>query len=92
MTGKFELYSMVDCPFCDKAKELLYKNSVQYSYYVLNKDFDKKQLAERLGISPDSKITLPQIFLDNENIGGYSELKICFDAIRMMNHMKEQYK
>jgi glutaredoxin len=52
-------------------------------------EFTKEQLAFRLGVDPLSKITLPQIFLDNENIGGYNELKICLDAVKMMKHMQE---
>jgi glutaredoxin len=89
MIGTIELYSMDNCPFCEKAKKLLYDNKLLYKYYKLNMEFTKEQLAFRLGVDPLSKITLPQIFLDNENIGGYNELKICLDAVKMMKHMQE---
>ncbi len=89
MIGMIELYSMDNCPFCEKAKKLLYDNKFVYKYYSLNKDFTKEQLASRLGVDATSRITLPQIFLDNENIGGYNELKICLDAVKMMKHMQE---
>lgn len=89
MIGTIELYSMKNCPFCEKAEKLLSKNNMSYKYNLLNQNFTKHQLAERLGVDPDSKITLPQIFLDNESIGGYNELKICLDAVKMMKHMQE---
>lgn len=88
MIGSFEIYTMENCPFCTKAKELLWKNNVYFTEKKLNETFSKHDLANRLGVDTESRITLPQIFLDNENIGGYNELKICFDAIRMMKVMK----
>jgi glutaredoxin len=89
MIETIELYSMDNCPFCEKAKKLLYDNKFMFKYYNLNTDFTKEQLASRLGVDATSKITLPQIFLDNENIGGYNELKICLDAVKMMKLMQE---
>lgn len=87
--GKVEIYSMDNCPYCEKALKLLRKNDIDYNYYKLNIEFTKEQLALRLGVDIDSKITLPQIFLDNESIGGYNELKICLDAVKMMKYIKE---
>jgi len=88
MIGTIEIYSMNNCPFCVKAKELLYKNNLRYKEYQLNIHFFKEDLATRLNVAPTEKITLPQIFLDNDNIGGYNELKIVMDAVKMMKHMQ----
>lgn len=82
-----ELYSMDFCPFCEKAKKLLQDNKLLYICYTLNKDFTKENIAIRLGVEVTSKITLPQIFLDNHNIGGYTELKSCLDAVKMSRYM-----
>jgi len=88
MIGSFEIYTMDNCPYCIKAKDLLWKNNIYFIEKKLDRDFFKEDLARKLNIPATEKITLPQIFLDNESIGGYNELKICFDAIRMMKHMK----
>jgi len=88
MIGMIEIYSMDNCPYCEKAKDLLFKNNLSYLELKLNCDFNKQILATRLNIEPTEKITLPQIFLDNDNIGGYNELKIVMDAVKMMKHMQ----
>jgi glutaredoxin len=87
MIGMIEIYSMNNCPFCVKAKDILMKNNLMYFEYRLNVDYFKEDLAVKLNVAPTEKITLPQIFLDNESIGGYNELKICMDAVKMMKHM-----
>lgn len=89
MIGTIEMYSMKNCPYCEKAKKLLYDNKIMYKYYMLDENYTKQELAERLGVDATSRITLPQIFLDNESIGGYNELKMCMDAVHMMKYMQE---
>lgn len=88
MIGMIEIYSMDNCPFCVKAKDLLMKNNLMYKEYRLNVDYFKKDLAVKLNVAPTDRITLPQIFLDNDSIGGYNELKIVMDAVKMMKHMQ----
>lgn len=59
------------CPFCDKAKALLKLKGIQYEERNINKDYTKEQLLEAV---PNAR-TVPQIFLDDQLVGGYTELQ-----------------
>lgn len=58
------------CPFCDKAKALLKLKGIEFEERNINKDYTKEQLFEAV---PNAR-TVPQIFLDEELVGGYTEL------------------
>jgi glutaredoxin len=72
---RWEVYSKLDCPFCEKAKELIYSRlrnrQGEFSIYDITNDPElKKELLERV---PNAK-TVPQIFFRGEHIGGYDDL------------------
>jgi glutaredoxin 3 len=60
-----------NCPRCEKAKHLLAKHDISYNYYKLGKDFEREELLE---CAPNAK-EFPQIFVNDYNIGGYTELE-----------------
>tara|TARA_R100001443_G_scaffold100998_1_gene108577 strand:+ start:958 stop:1200 length:243 start_codon:yes stop_codon:yes gene_type:complete len=70
-----EIYSKDNCVFCDKAIKLA--QQFQYGECGLQKitvkklgvDFDMQNLLEKF---PTAR-TFPQIVIDGENIGGYTE-------------------
>jgi glutaredoxin len=59
------------CPFCDKAKALLKLKGIEYEERNITKDWTKEQLLEAV---PNAR-TVPQIFLDDDLVGGYNELQ-----------------
>ena len=59
------------CPYCVQAKKLLELKGIEYEERNINKDWTKEQLLEAV---PTAR-TLPQIFLDEEHVGGFQELK-----------------
>ena len=65
------IWSKDSCPYCEQAKELLTKNNIQFEERRIGVDYTKKQLLEAI---PDAK-TVPQIIINGEYIGGYSQLK-----------------
>ena len=65
------VWSKDSCPFCVQAKALLTQRGIEYEERNVSKDWTKEQL---LAVVPDAR-TLPQIFLDDEYIGGFTELK-----------------
>lgn len=68
---KVEIYTWSTCPFCIRAKGLLQKKGVEYTEYSIDGDEQARQkMAERAGGSR----TLPQIFINDEHIGGCSDL------------------
>jgi glutaredoxin 3 len=78
------IYSKHDCPWCDKAKQLLENYRVPYQELIYNVDFTKDDLQQVLSavqehVSPvvvdeTIKITVPQIFVGDTRIGGYEDL------------------
>lgn len=70
---KVTIYSKTDCPWCDKAKALLTEKNISFDELKYNIDYSREQLAEKLPFDYN-KITVPQIFFDNEHIGGYDDL------------------
>lgn len=67
---KVVIWSKNNCNFCTKAKELLTTNNITYEEYVLGENATKEEL---LKLVPNAR-TVPQIFIDNAHIGGYTEL------------------
>ena len=65
-----EIYSKDNCPYCDKAKNLLEMKNMEYIEYKLDKDFSRDEILEWF---PGVK-TFPIITLDKKYIGGYNEL------------------
>lgn len=65
------VWSKNQCTFCEQAKNLLKMKGIEYEERNINKDWTKEQLLE---VVPTAR-TLPQIFIDNELVGGFQELK-----------------
>lgn len=64
------IYTIPTCPYCIKAKELLRNKNIPYKDIDLsNNPSLRKQLIEQTG-----QKTVPQIFINNKFIGGYTEL------------------
>ncbi len=71
--SKVEIYTWQYCPFCIRAKSLLKKKNINFTEYKIDGDENARALmAERA----DGRRTLPQIFIDNEGIGGCDDLYI----------------
>ncbi|MFK7956562.1 MAG: glutaredoxin 3 [Lysobacterales bacterium] len=68
---KIEIYSKGWCPFCTRAKALLDRLGLGYVEY--NVESEEGRLEEML-TRADGRRTVPQIFLDDRGIGGYTEL------------------
>ena len=70
---KIEIYSKTNCVYCDKAVHIaqqIIQETSEHSYdkYMLAEDFTREELLEKF---PHAR-TFPQIVIDCENIGGYS--------------------
>ena len=66
-----EIYGKTFCPYCDKAKALCEREGFEYSYKELDKDFTREEF---FNIFPTAR-TFPQIKIDGNDIGGYTELE-----------------
>ena len=74
---KAVVWSKNQCPFCDQAKNLLKMKGIEFEERNVSKDWTKEQLLEAV---PTAR-TLPQIFLDDNYIGGFTELKKHFEKV-----------
>ena len=66
-----EIYGKTFCPYCDKAKALCEREGYDYSYKELDKDFSRDEFFD---IFPTAR-TFPQIKIDGNDLGGYTELE-----------------
>lgn len=73
---KVEIYSKPQCPFCVQAKALAERKGYELTYKMLDEDFDREALMETF---PGAR-TFPQIIVDGEKIGGFTEFKALVDA------------
>ena len=64
------IYTQNSCAYCEAAKEVFKKKDWKYTEYNLKEDENKVSLFERF---PNAK-TVPQIWIDDNHIGGYDEL------------------
>jgi glutaredoxin 3 len=65
------VWSKDACPFCVQAKALLEARGIEYEERNVSKNWTREQLLEAV---PNAR-TLPQIFLDNQHIGGFTDLR-----------------
>ncbi len=71
--SKVEIYTWQYCPFCIRAKSLLKKKNINFTEYKIDGDEDARALMIKRA---DGRRTVPQIFIDNEGIGGCDDLYI----------------
>jgi len=65
------VWSKYHCPYCDQAKALLTSKGIVFEEKKIGDGYTKEELLEAV---PNAR-TVPQIFLDGELVGGFTELK-----------------
>ena len=68
---KVEIYTWQYCPFCIRAKSLLNKKNIDFIEYKIDGD---ESAREKMSERANDKRSLPQIFIDNNSIGGCDDL------------------
>ena len=73
-TKNIEIYTLDYCPYCMKAKIFLDEHNVEYKEISCEDDEEnyRKKLTEKYNLP--NLATFPQIIINGENIGGYSDL------------------
>lgn len=68
----YEIYSIANCPFCEKAKELLRETGEGITEYAIDIQVSMgKRIMERSLMK-----TVPIIYRNDELIGGYNDLRM----------------
>ncbi len=65
------VWSKYHCSYCDQAKQLLKMKGIEFEERKIGEGWTKEELLEAV---PTAR-TVPQIFLDEEYVGGFTELK-----------------
>ena len=71
MTNPVIVWSKDHCPYCDQAKALLTQQGVKFEERKIGDGYTKEELLEAV---PNAR-TVPQIFLDDKLVGGFTELR-----------------
>ena len=73
------------CGYCDAAKRLLARNNLEFT------DIDvstKDGLRDEMTKKANGRRTIPQIFFNDEHIGGYQELRELEKAGNLISSLK----
>jgi glutaredoxin len=62
----FEIYGTQQCPWCDRAKELVSSNGFEYIYTDVGESEEAQQMFRQ-----NSYRTVPQVYHNGVHIGGY---------------------
>ena len=65
------IWSKYYCPYCDQAKALLTSKGIVFEEKKIGDGYTKEELLEAV---PTAR-SVPQIFLDGELVGGFTELR-----------------
>jgi len=68
---KIEIYSKTVCPYCVRAKHLFTKKGVNYTEIDISQDSD---LRDSMIKRANGRQTVPQIFINDQHIGGCDDL------------------
>lgn len=66
-----KIYGKDNCGYCNMAKQLCEQKGLEYEYLSLGLDYLRDEFFEMF---PGAR-TFPQITMEGENIGGYTELR-----------------
>ena len=79
------MYTGPLCNFCDAAKRLFARNNLSYKEIDIS---TKEGLRDEMIKKANGKRTIPQIFFDDQHIGGYDEVR----ALEKENKLQDLLK
>ena len=79
------MYTGPMCNFCDAAKRLFSRNNLEYQEIDIS---SKDGLRDEMVKKANGRRTIPQIFFNEDHIGGYQELR----TLEKENKLKDLLK
>ncbi len=79
------MYTGPLCNFCEAAKRLFARNNIKYQEIDIS---SKEGLMEEMIKKSNGRKTIPQIFFDDQHIGGYEEVR----ALEKENKLQDLLK
>ena len=80
------VYSGPMCGYCDAAKRLLARNNLEFTDIDISA---KEGLRDEMIKKANGKRTIPQIFFNEEHIGGYQELRALEVSGNLLSSLKQ---
>ena len=68
---KIEMYTKTNCRYCVLAKDFLKRKNISYTEYNIEEETHLQTFKDRCGSNVK---TVPQIFRDDQRIGGYDDM------------------
>ena len=82
---KITIYTGPFCNYCDAAKRLLIRNNVNFKEIDIGKvDGAMDEMIKKA----NGKKTIPQIFFDDQHIGGYDEVRVLEKENKLQELLK----
>tara|TARA_R110002126_G_scaffold173969_3_gene322558 strand:- start:16242 stop:16493 length:252 start_codon:yes stop_codon:yes gene_type:complete len=69
-TPNIIIYSTPYCPYCVRAKDLLTRKGLGFTEILIDEDDQKREEM----IAKTNRMTVPQIFIGEQHVGGYDDL------------------
>ena len=79
------MYTGPLCNFCDAAKRLFSRNNLKYKEIDIS---SKEGLRDEMIKKANGRRTIPQIFFNEDHIGGYQELRELEKKGELLNKVK----
>jgi glutaredoxin 3 len=79
------IYTGPLCNYCDAAKKLLARNNVEYKEINIA---TVEGAMEEMIKKANGKRTIPQIFFDDQHIGGYDETRALEKSGKLLNSLE----
>ena len=83
-----QIYTKTDCPFCLQAKQWFAEHSIEYTEHLMDEEEQRlsfyqriNNVTEQLGVGRTGVNSVPQIYMNNERVGGYADLIRIQDKI-----------
>ena len=79
------IYTGPLCNYCDAAKRLLTRNNIHYKEInIATVEGSRDEMIKKA----NGKKTIPQIFFDNQHIGGYDEVRTLEKEKKLQDLLK----
>ena len=79
------IYTGPFCNYCDAAKRLLTRNNATFKEInIATVDGAKEEMIKKA----NGKMTIPQIFFDDQHIGGYDEVRVLEKENKLQEMLK----
>ena len=84
---KIFIYSSLICPYCIAAKRIFENQKLKYTEIIIdNNPKEKDKMISLAG----GRVTVPQIFFDDDHIGGYDDLTRLIEHEDLIGMLRDE--